>query len=395
MTSFARQVRRRAEATARKELARTGSGNRVQRKHDAARGGRRFYHGTTAALADLIRSDGLRPGVDGRVYLTDERYMAGRYASWATALAATVDGSWHPTSDVGKGAAAMGAPVAVIVHCRLPSSVVVHEEVGSSCPPLPWETAFADGTAFFVAQPIEASLLVNFELQAMPEFEDRATLDLVRRESELIAATFRRNHAPTDARPPSAASDFKRDIPEPGDLVAAVVAGSPNAGSTWHGENHWRGVAAAGARILEAGCRADPAVVFMFALLHDSQRHAEGRDPEHGQRAADLLRGLSDVHRLGDGQLDVLRRALVDHDRGLTSDDLTVGACWDADRLTLGRVGVTPRAELLSTAAGRVLLETPDRIPAGEACDWAWVVFRYQLSDLYTTDETIPNEGVH
>jgi len=223
-------------------------------------------------------------------------------------------------------------------------------------------------------------MLPNFELQAMPEFEDAATLDLVRRESELIAATFRRNHAPTDAHAPSAASDFKRDIPEPSDLIAAVIAGSPNADSAYHGVDHWRGVAAAGARILEAGCPADPAVVFMFSLLHDAQRHSEGRDPDHGRRAADLLRSLSGVHRLGEAQLDVLQRALVDHDRGLTSDDLTIGACWDADRLTLGRVGVTPRAELLSTAAGRALLDTPDRIPAGEACDWPWVVFRYQLS---------------
>lgn len=376
-------MRRRADATARKELARAGSGNRLQRKHDANRGGRRFFHGTTAALADVIRREGLRPGRDGRCYLTDSRYMAGRYASWATALAATVDGSWHPTSDVGKRAAAMGGPVAVIVHCRLPPSVVVHEEHRSSCPPLPWESTAVDGTAFFVAQPIEASMLVNFELQPLPEFEDAATLDLVRRESELIAATFRRNHAAPDARAPSAVSDFKRDIPEPGDLIAAVVAGSPNAGSMWHGENHWRGVAAAGARVLEAGCPADPAVLFAFALLHDSQRHAEGRDREHGQRAADLVPRLGGAHSLDDSQLAVLQRALVDHDRGLTSDDLTIGACWDSDRLTLGRVGVTPRAELLSTAAGRALLDTPDRIPAGEACDWSWVVFRFQLSGAF------------
>jgi uncharacterized protein len=30
-----------------------------------------------------------------------------------------------------------------------------------------------------------------------------------------------------------------------------------------------------------------------------------------------------------------------------------VGACWDADRLDLGRVGIRPRADLLSTEIAR------------------------------------------
>jgi hypothetical protein len=41
------------------------------------------------------------------------------------------------------------------------------------------------------------------------------------------------------------------------------------------------------------------------------------------------------------------------HADGLTSADPTVGACWDADRLNLWRVGVAPDRRLLSTAAAR------------------------------------------
>jgi hypothetical protein len=45
--------------------------------------------------------------------------------------------------------------------------------------------------------------------------------------------------------------------------------------------------------------------------------------------------------------------ALVDHDRGHVSDVATIGACRDADRLDLTRLGIAPRAELMSTEAGR------------------------------------------
>ena len=41
-------------------------------------------------------------------------------------------------------------------------------------------------------------------------------------------------------------------------------------------------------------------------------------------------------------------------DAGATvSDDPTTGACWDADRLNLWRVGITPAARLLSTTEAR------------------------------------------
>ena len=35
------------------------------------------------------------------------------------------------------------------------------------------------------------------------------------------------------------------------------------------------------------------------------------------------------------------------------SADPTIGACWDADRLNLWRVGVAPARGMLSTAAAR------------------------------------------
>jgi uncharacterized protein len=53
-----------------------------------------------------------------------------------------------------------------------------------------------------------------------------------------------------------------------------------------------------------------------------------------------------------------LRAALIEHDRGLVSDDPTIGAAWDADRLDLTRLGIRPRAALLSTGAAKAMLST-------------------------------------
>ena len=36
-----------------------------------------------------------------------------------------------------------------------------------------------------------------------------------------------------------------------------------------------------------------------------------------------------------------------------TTDDPTIGTCWDADRLDIGRVGIIPHERFMSTAAGK------------------------------------------
>lgn len=97
------------------------------------------------------------------------------------------------------------------------------------------------------------------------------------------------------------------------------------------------------------------AVVRLFAALHDSNRLNEHHDPEHGQRAADWATALRDRHLsdLSDEQFNTLCAAMIEHDRGLTSTDPTIGTCWDADRLDLRRVGMTPHPRYMSTEAGR------------------------------------------
>ena len=67
-------------------------------------------------------------------------------------------------------------------------------------------------------------------------------------------------------------------------LLAVVRERSAFTGSRAHGERHWRTVGANGLWLAESLGAGDTHVIFLFALLHDSMRENEHRDPEHGPR---------------------------------------------------------------------------------------------------------------
>ncbi len=149
-------------------------------------------------------------------------------------------------------------------------------------------------------------------------------------------------------------------VPDARALVEAVLARSSNPSSRIHGPRHWRRVASNGLALLPETPEADGLLVFLFSLFHDSMRLNDHRDPDHGARAAVFARELNGgLYRVSSEQMDLLGFALAEHDRGLTSSDATVGACWDADRLNLWRVGIEPRPDRLSTREakrpGRIL----------------------------------------
>jgi len=118
-----------------------------------------------------------------------------------------------------------------------------------------------------------------------------------------------------------------------------------------HGVRHWSRVMQNGLRIAEDN-DADTTVVCLFALYHDACRTNEGHDPAHGTRGAALARSHhAKLFRASKDQLDLLIEACDNHTDGVTSNDPTLGACWDADRLDLPRVSIYPRAEFLSCEA--------------------------------------------
>jgi uncharacterized protein len=122
-----------------------------------------------------------------------------------------------------------------------------------------------------------------------------------------------------------------------------------------HGVSHWGRVETFGRRVAEE-TGADQLVVSLFALFHDSCRRSEGRDPEHGPRGAILARKLlKGYEQISPVQVDQLQRACELHTYGTphSDTDITVLTCWDADRLDLARVGVTPDPLQLCTVPAR------------------------------------------
>ena len=121
-----------------------------------------------------------------------------------------------------------------------------------------------------------------------------------------------------------------------------------------HDHDHWRRVEKYGVYL--AGQGADLEVVRLFAWIHDSQREKETCEPEHGPRAADWAKEwCGRAFYLGPAQLELLVQACHDHELGRTTRNVTVGVCWDSDRLDLDRVGIVPDSDYLSTELGKKL----------------------------------------
>lgn len=122
-----------------------------------------------------------------------------------------------------------------------------------------------------------------------------------------------------------------------------------------HGLPHWSRVWFRG-RALAAAADVDPAVLAWFAFLHDSQRRNDGHDPPHGRRAADFavqLRRDGVITELEPPSFERLCEAMRLHSDGHTEADPALQACWDADRLDLGRVGIQPHPARLCTPHAR------------------------------------------
>ena len=122
-----------------------------------------------------------------------------------------------------------------------------------------------------------------------------------------------------------------------------------------HGPSHWRRVEENGLLIARHSGAIEP-VVRLFAVFHDSRREHDGWDDAHGRHGAAFAARLRGKwFDLPDYEFALLEYACTWHTHGRTISDPTIGTCWDADRLDLGRVGKQPDPIYLSTATGRVL----------------------------------------
>jgi uncharacterized protein len=171
------------------------------------------------------------------------------------------------------------------------------------------------------------------------------------------------------------AADVRQSLPSFAQLLRVVLA-RRSSRSAVHGTQHWLQTAATGHRIVQRVPEADAAVVLVFAVVHDALRHGDGSDPDHGARAAALVEDLarSGTLTLSATQLELLTAACRDHSLPRVSEDPTIAACWDADRLDLNRIGVVPAEEWLSLAVSRELALVRETSPLS----WLTVHQRFQ-----------------
>ena len=91
-----------------------------------------------------------------------------------------------------------------------------------------------------------------------------------------------------------------------------------------HGANHWARVLHHGKSIGQIR-KADLLVIELFGFLHDSCRLNDGRDPKHGERAAEFAHGMhGEYFQLQPSQLDKLCYAMQHHSGGEVSTDSTI-----------------------------------------------------------------------
>lgn len=126
-----------------------------------------------------------------------------------------------------------------------------------------------------------------------------------------------------------------------------------------HGVEHWDRVARFGRMLYQEG--ADMDVILAFAYLHDSERKDNAEDIEHGKRASMLIDRIreTELKALSDEQIAKLKRACELHTTKHRTGDITIDTCFDADRMDLLRVGITPSPERMATKRGAELVADP------------------------------------
>ena len=130
-----------------------------------------------------------------------------------------------------------------------------------------------------------------------------------------------------------------------------------------HGVSHWDRVARNAELLMSDGV--DMLVVKSFAYVHDIERVNEHEDLQHGPRAAKLVDDIRStvLDFLNDRQIAQLKEACRLHTTTWRTEDATVDACFDADRLDLGRVGITPDPDRMATQKGQEIAENlPENI---------------------------------
>ena len=120
-----------------------------------------------------------------------------------------------------------------------------------------------------------------------------------------------------------------------------------------HGVIHWSRVYENGMYLAQQE-DVNNRIVQLFSVFHDACRKNEHNDRNHGKRGAELALKLRDFYSLDDEELLLLTTACSLHTSTLNHENITVQACFDSDRLDLGRVNNMPDSGLLCTETAKM-----------------------------------------
>ncbi len=130
-----------------------------------------------------------------------------------------------------------------------------------------------------------------------------------------------------------------------------------------HGPDHWARVERNGLYLAEK-TGANQTIVQLFALFHDCRRINDAIDPGHGLRGAEYAAKIKDkLINISSDDFDKLYYACEWHTDKNETDDITVAACWDADRLDIGRVGYIVDAQYMNSKPAKAIAESGDFNP--------------------------------
>jgi uncharacterized protein len=128
-----------------------------------------------------------------------------------------------------------------------------------------------------------------------------------------------------------------------------------------HGLQHWERVFQ-NTQLLSNYYGIESDVFELFAMLHDSKRENEFSDIGHGSRAAIFAKELISTKKINISKEDQ-RRLLyacsnhtISNQNAKLYSDLVVQICFDADRLDIGRVGITPQEDYFQTEYAKKLV---------------------------------------
>jgi uncharacterized protein len=137
------------------------------------------------------------------------------------------------------------------------------------------------------------------------------------------------------------------------DLWQLVAGQFHSPGYSVHGPDHWRRVERNGSCLQPAPEPISRSFVYSLSFTTVAAVNDGGiKVTVHvGAEYAATLRGVA--YELSDDRFEILHYACVWHTDGDHHADPTIATCWDADRLDLGRVGIIPSPEFMSTDFGR------------------------------------------